>query len=317
MFPILKELSANAIGRVARARFRYSGALAERGNLPFSAFPPRLVRWLLSQVEPQVRQRRFIFVVSSGRAGSGFLAQLLATAPNAVAEHEPRPRMIASYLRMVETRPLRDSLERRQVKLLGIINRTAHLPHEVTYAETSHMFIKTFHDVVMPFFPNVDVIVLRRSLVRVLRSFIELGYFSDKNGHWRHWLHDPFGMNCVAEPVGRCPEMDQYDRCIAYLLDIEARAQGFRNLYPNARIHEVVLDTLVSPHGAKGLFDRLGLEWSAESERVCRTVANARKTAKKYLGLSASLEECQERLERYLQRARAAGCRIPALPIDV
>jgi len=53
------------------------------------------------------------------------------------------------------------------------------------------MFIKTYFDVIMNDFLNVDVIILRRDIASVLKSFIELGYFSKSNKMWPKWMHYP------------------------------------------------------------------------------------------------------------------------------
>ena len=154
-------------------------------NLPFSLLKVRPASELLMEkVRSRVENRRLIFAISSGRAGSGFLARLLASSPDVKAQHEPAPRMCGAYLKMAMRADLKASYEMRKVKVMAINLKLLFFSEHIAYAETNHMFIKTFFDVVMDYYRNVDVIVLRRPMHKVLKSFVELGYFSDKNSHW-------------------------------------------------------------------------------------------------------------------------------------
>jgi hypothetical protein len=175
------------------------------------------------------------------------------------------------------------------------------------------MFIKTFFDVTLDYYRNVDVVVLRRPMSKVLKSFVELGYFSERNSHWPLWMHDPNSHNCVAEPLGPMAEMDLYDRCIAYLLDIEARACKFRSSYKGVRAHEAHLDDITKVDGARELFSNLRIRWSGQSERVCMQVINARDIYKGIAENPVSLDLCKERIRTYVEKARQSGKFIPEI----
>jgi hypothetical protein len=283
-------------------------------NLPFSLMYGGLFSELLiEKIRAKVENRRLIFAISSGRAGSGFLAKLLGSSPDVRAEHEPIPRMCGTYLKMAMRADLSTSYEKRKAKLIALNARLLLLPETIVYAETNHMFIKTFFDVTLDYYRNVDVVVLRRPMSKVLKSFVELGYFSERNSHWPLWMHDPNSHNCVAEPLGPMAEMDLYDRCIAYLLDIEARACKFRSSYKGVRAHEAHLDDITKVDGARELFSNLRIRWSGQSERVCRQVINARDIYKGIAGNPVSLDLCKERIRTYVEKARQSGKFIPEI----
>lgn len=296
-----------------RAKLGLTRYFPNKDNLPFSLLSERLVEKRVQQSREKVADRRLIFTISPGRAGSEYLATLLDTAGNVAAFHEPLPRMNGRYLEMAMNRPLRESYGKRRIKLLGINHSLSRLHSNTVYAETSHMFIKSYHDVALEYYRNVDVIVLRRPMHKVLKSFIELGFFSESNPVSPRWMHDPGSANCVAEPLKPVEEMDQYEKCIAYLLDIEARAQDFNNSYPNVKTHDVMLESISGIAGAKQLFAALGAEWTSDSDSLYSKVVNRRTVYKTAIGGFCSEEYCRERIDRYVRQAKNAGISIPEI----
>ena len=131
---------------------------------------------------------RYLFCINAGRSGSNYLADLLSTAQDVAAFHEAEPTMHGEPLRRVSAAPLTSSYTERQVKLAGIARLLEERPWAQTYAETNHMFIKTYFDVVVDTLHGVEVIHLRRDPARVLKSFVELGYFSPLNHVWPDWM---------------------------------------------------------------------------------------------------------------------------------
>src|SRR5271163_992947 len=110
---------------------------------------------------------RYIFCINAGRSGSNYLAELLATAQGVAAFHEAEPWMHGAPLHRLNVEPLSSSYAERRVKLDGIARLLAERPWAGVYAETNHMFIKTFFDVVIDELANVEVIHLRRDPTRV------------------------------------------------------------------------------------------------------------------------------------------------------
>jgi hypothetical protein len=259
---------------IYRTKLAVSWHLPNKDNLPYSLLSERLVETRLQKLRGSVKKRRLIFTISPGRAGSEYLATLLNTANNVSAYHEPLPRMNGGYLEMAINRPLTESYRKRRIKLLGINHALSRLGRKTIYVETSHMFIKSFYDVVLDYYETVEVIILRRPLPEVLKSFIEMGFFSDINPASPRWMHDPGSANSAAEPLKPVDQMDQYEKCIAYLLDIEALAQAFSANYPHIKTHDITLKTITEIKGAIHLFQDLVAQWTGVSDWLYSSAVN-------------------------------------------
>jgi hypothetical protein len=260
-----------------------------------------------------VAERRLIFSINSGRAGSKYLSQLLSTGHHVKSFHEAEPKMSGAFISMINSEPFEVSREKRRVKseaIAGILRTGS--PDEI-YAETNHTFIKTFFDVVLEDFHNVDVIILRRELALVLKSFIELGYFSVLNPLGLDWMSSPNAATAALRAIAPDATLDQFDLCIAYLLDIEARAERFKVEYPSVRAHEVRLEQLNQTAYVADLFDRLDIIPTAATKELCGRITNERQPRKQNIGNPSTLEECRQRLAEYIRKAQERGITIPVI----
>ncbi|MGB7934241.1 MAG: hypothetical protein WCH04_18860 [Gammaproteobacteria bacterium] len=178
------------------------------------------------------------------------------------------------------------------------------------------MFIKTFHDVVMQQFGDypIKVIVLRRHLASALKSFITMGYFSDRNQAWPSWMHLPGTCGSEFQPPVLDRNPDQYELAIGYLIDIEARAQRFRQRYPFCEVHDVRLESLQDPSQVESFFRELQLEPGPQTLRVAGWPVNQRTRRKVEIGIKTTLEYCEQRIVEYLRVCREHGVRVPVLP---
>jgi hypothetical protein len=258
-----------------------------------------------------VAQRRLIFSINSGRSGSKYLAQLLATAHQVTSFHEAEPKMSGEFIDMINSKPMEASREKRRVKAAAIAEVLRGSGPEEIYAETNHTFITTFYDVVLEEFHNVDVINLRRGLALVLKSFIEMGYFSPLNPLSFAWMSSPNAITAALPAIGPDTTLDQFDRCIAYLLDIEARAERFRVNYSNVRTHDVRLEQLNEINFVENLFARLDLIPTAATRELCGLTSNERQRRKKQIANRTTIDQCQTRLTEYIRKAEAHGIKIP------
>lgn len=255
--------------------------------------------------------RRLIFCINSGRCGSKYLAELLGTAAGVRSFHEAPPAMSGHPLHLVNALPLSASRATRRVKADAIAEMLrAMAPHEI-YAETNHMFIKTFFDVVLADFPGSDVVLLRRSLPAVLKSFVEMGYFSPLNPVARDWMSSPNAATAALRPIGPDAALDPCDMAIAYLLDIEARAQRFIRDHPAVRVHETRLEHLLDPEAVAAFFRTLDLEPTERTRPFIGRIVNDRPHRKHRMNNPTTLDECRRRLHAYVARAIAAGIEIP------
>lgn len=139
--------------------------------------------------------RHLIFCVSPGRSGSKHLRNVLDAADNVRSFHEPQPAMTGSILQTVLIQGLRSQSfnDRSEVKLNAIRNELEGTIPGVAYAETSHMFVKTFSDVVLHGLgdiANITVVMLHRPLTRVLYSQLRLGWFAPGHSGYLVWYYD-------------------------------------------------------------------------------------------------------------------------------
>ena len=256
---------------------------------------------------------RLLFSINSGRSGSNYLTELLGTAEEVVSYHEAHPTMSAEYLTMVNKFEYQKSFFKRERKNYSIKEVLFQLPEDKIYCETNHMFIKTFFDVVIQEFPKVEVIILRRYLPKILKSFIELGYFSERNKHWKFWMSSPNASTAAIRCIDVDENLDQWDLSIAYLIDIEARAKRFQQEYPNIKTHEVRLESLNDFTNVKSLFKALNITPTETTKKLCGQQINQRKNAKKKYSSEqeVSYSYCQERIEKYIQKAQDLKIQIP------
>jgi hypothetical protein len=260
---------------------------------------------------PDVANRRLIFSINSGRSGSKYLSQLLATGRHVKSFHEAQPKMSGPFIEMINSEPFELSRDRRRVKSEAIAEIVRAGRRKEIYAETNHTFIKTFFDVVLEDFHNVDVIILRRELALVLKSFIELGYFSSLNPVAWNWMSSPNAVTAALPAIGPDATLDQFDLSIAYLLDIEARAERFKIHYPEVRTHDVRLEQLNRTSYVEELFHRLGITLTAATKELCGRVVNEKQPRKAHVANPTTVDECRRRLAEYIRKAKDQGIRVP------
>ena len=259
-----------------------------------------------------LKGKSLIFCASSGRVGTHYLAELLGSCDRVFAVHEAPPYMIGSHLKRVLREPLSDSYEQRRVKAAALRATLAGLPRGSVYAETNHMFVKTFHDVVINEFPpgSIQVVVLRRSLDRVLKSLLELGYFTGADTDWPLWMYVPEGAALLARPPRPIQQLDDVDRAIGYLFDIEARLQQFRTAYPGIKTVQAQLEEIQTEEGAAKLLRELGLQPSPATSAVIGKPTNERTTSRV---TEVDIDECRFRIRTYHSLCREAGVWAPDL----
>ncbi len=271
---------------------------------------------LLNQIHSnKILKHRLIFCINPGRSGSQYLSELLGTAEEVISYHEPNPPMTGDFLELINKYPYDNqrSLQIRRVKSRQIKNILRDFPEGKIYCETNHMFIKSFFDIVCRDLQKIDVIILRRHLPITLKSFIELGYFSYKHLNWPLWMSSPNAVTAAIQCIDKDENLDQYDLCIAYLIDIEARAIRFQKDYPSIPVHEIRLESLNNYVRVKELFDNLRITPTEKTESIYMKKINQRSNVKsKYHDSPIDINYCHERINRYISLANAQGIPIPS-----
>ena len=248
------------------------------------------------------RRPAYIFSVNPGRSGSEYLSTLFASVGGTLAFHEAEPTMSGPILESAMKEGLQRTRPARLVKIAEVRRLLAESGAS-TYVETNHMFAKTFFDVALEELPApaVAVVILRRPWANVMRSFLSLGYFTDRRPVWIDWMRVP-RREGAAEDVLH-PE-DPMRAAAEYLLKMERRSRDIQDWYPEITYVDCSLETLQSFEGVKALFDRLGLdaEGYGDLESLIGTRVNERLTKKRRLQVPVpSEQQCRDFLEDFLR----------------
>ena len=260
------------------------------------------------------RCRHLIFCVSPGRSGSKYLQAVLSTARNVYARHEPYPQMNGAILRQVVLEGRRsETLQNRTEMKLSAIRRVLEgaLPN-VVYAETSHMFIKTFADVILENlgdYPKISIIILHRPIKEILLSQLLLGWFSSNHSGRNVWYYDP-RLNHRSEQT--VPLSNATGTALnalgAYNADIHIRTSRLRALIKEKRqsgqwkqvqIHDVRLADIMphSPNSVSRFLRRVGLAVDRSKLSLLQNRdLNSRDIKKDRAGIAASMAD----ITRYL-----------------
>ncbi len=168
--------------------------------------------------------KRFIFTVTTGRTGTGYLANLLGIFPDTITYHEPAPAF---------------SICLRQAQAEGGIARAFLLEQKIPaicrmsirpiYIETTHLFCKGFLEpwLEMAELPAPDLILLERDLREVAASFLRLQTIPGKSPNGLKFLLAPWDKTCLTT-VKDWEGLNDYQLCYWYCLEMEERKKLYR-----------------------------------------------------------------------------------------
>jgi hypothetical protein len=281
MWPVLKS-----IDRQTNVEIEPSRALPHYTPIPMRPIGPRMV-----------------FSANSGRAGSGFLAKLLDASPSVVGGHERPPQMTGPWLRRVAFEPPHASFDARLVKVDALRGELGLMAGKHVYVDTSHMFVKTFADVVFEEFQHarLSVVALRRNIIDVAMSFYELDFFGPSEGQWHAWMIPPTAPES-AFPLAAEEITDQFDLIFGYLVDIENRTERLRQATPAVNWIDARLDEISTPLGATKLLEQLSLAPPENLEEVTAATTNSRGRRKRKLNQRVTRVFVEKRLSEFLDR---------------
>jgi hypothetical protein len=211
--------------------------------------------------------------------------------------------MTSGWLRRVAYLGADESFDSRRVKAVAIRSELAQMESGVTYADTSHMFVKTFADVVLNEFSHdsISVIALRRPLIETVRSFAELDEFGLSRLPWHDFLSVATAP-CVRFPL-RVDEIEnQFDLIFAYLVEMVMRSAEIRRSAPAVTWIEADLSTISTMSGAADLLARLGLEAPADLAELVESRPNQKRMEKAAVGPAVSTDLVEARLQHFCSR---------------
>ncbi len=159
--------------------------------------------------------KRLIFTICTGRCGTQLLAERLAEVPGVSSLHEGEPNFF-NILPKVRINPSEAVKFWKDVKL-PTINKT----NNPIYVETSHLFCKGFMEGLLEINIIPDIILLSRPHREVASSLYRLDCIPGRNEKGRGWLLSPDEFGVL--PVKNWQEMNNYQLCFWYCLEIERR----------------------------------------------------------------------------------------------
>lgn len=257
--------------------------------------------------------RHLIFCISPGRSGSKHLRNVLDAAEHVRSFHEPQPAMTGNVLQTVLMQGLRSQSfkDRSNMKLSAIRNEVEGTLPSVAYAETSHMFVKTFSDVVLQNLgdiANISIIVLHRPLAQVLYSQLRLGWFAPGHSGYLVWYYDVQDLHESERKYSTDMNLTTaLDRLIGYNADVIQRREELRQevdrmhgqgRWKNVQIVDVNLSDISSSNSVTQFLNKLGLR--ADQKRIQLLSAqddNDRELKKDRTGIDISLADVSRRLE--------------------
>lgn len=202
---------------------------------------------------------KYIFVASTGRCGTAYLAKLLNCAEGVVARHEPKPDMLGNPMRewnQGNFQPMRDLLPEKMEQIEK--DRKGKI-----YAETSNAFIKGFGQelleakLINP--ENMALIHVERN--NGLHNSLERANFG-RDDYWSIYPTDKMSV---------VPQSYVGHRSFWYPEEIQTRADKFYERFGTSGKMKYVkadLDSLNSLGGVLNLFKMLGLKYKPDLPEV-------------------------------------------------
>ncbi len=202
----------------------------------------------------QMREKRLIFTVTTGRSGTAYLTAVFNYMRDVTALHEPAP----EYVEV-----LREAQSDRRVAENFVIERK--IPAIVCeknpiYVETSHLICKGFLEIFLDLGLIPDLVIHRRPMRQISLSLLKMGTIPGRTEKaLRFYLH-PADLGVL--PLPGWEELSDYQLCYWYCLEIERRAQNYSALFHSkgARVVETTLAGLKTSQGLDDLLSGLDLK---------------------------------------------------------
>lgn len=263
-------------------------------------------------------QTRYVFCVNPGRSGSYFLSEVFGLLPGVCSVHEPE-HQFGKYAALkphnwnLRNQPLSESFKDRSVLKHWQIQDVLTSRNARTYVETNPLFGTLWHDVVLgqATTPDICVIVLRRNPVDVLKSLLDLGWYSARDGD--SWMLSAYSVNSLFEPPWQESEATAADLVIGHLINVELCAKkiaevcatrGFKLV--EARAQDLFSDL----YAIEDLVRKCGLPMGEENLIALSNLGKNKKNLKSKEG-NVSLSVCAKRFDDFLSACDAAVSGLP------
>lgn len=223
--------------------------------------------------------------------------------------------MTGVYLQQVILEGKREETfdQRARLKLEAIKKMLEGTPPNVAYAETSHMFVKTFSDVLLDKLGNVakvSVVFLHRPAKDTVWSQLRLGWFSDGHSGKNMWYYDVNDVHESEQQMSfKTNSSSAIDSLIGYNADVlqrgvelerEINRRRKKGEWKHVRVFESFLSSIsgTKQDGVLKLFRRLGLEADMDKLKLLNAQdTNSRDVKKDRYSMKSSPKDVEKRLD--------------------
>ncbi len=256
------------------------------------------------QISEQIRRKRLIFTVTTGRSGTAYLTAVFGYMKGVHAFHEPAPEYV-SCLRQVQSQPELARQFLLEEKLPAIAADTAKI-----YVETSHLFCKGFVEPLLELDIVPDLVIHRRPIRDISLSLYKMGTIPGRTSKALRFYLIPEDKSVL--PLNNWQELHDYQLCYWYCLEIERRARHYKELFRNrgGRVTETTLSGLKTAAGLKQLMKDLNLSLKFPSWlmmlrflRNSQFKVNESKVTKKDVTIPKQLDDLEQEVRHRIPSA--------------
>ncbi len=188
----------------------------------------------MENILDQVKSKKLIFTITTGRSGTKYLSYLLSLFPDFKSEHEAVP-AFHDYMREVLSGnydPKKFWIEKKLPYIAAL--------KENYYSDVSHVAAKGFLDSLLEFDLNTSFILLKRDNRSVAKSLLRLNTIPGKTELGLKYLVGPSDKNFL--PKLRANELSDYQLCYWYTKETEARMEHYKKVFIQKKINFVELE---------------------------------------------------------------------------
>lgn len=247
-----------------------------------------------SAILEQVRQKRLIFTVTTGRSGTAYLTAVFGYMKNVDAFHEPKPEYVEVLREVQSSKEIADRFVTER-KLPAIASTSSPV-----YVETSHLVCKGFLESFLDVGLVPDLVVHRRPMRDISLSLLKMGTIPGRTEKALRFYLQPSDPNVL--PLPGWEKLSDYQLCYWYCLEIERRAQEYSTLIRNkgGRVVETTLAGLKTTQGLNELLAGLELQFKFPAlvhrlrfKRNAQFKVNESRITKKKVAVPTNLDELE------------------------
>ena len=237
---------------------------------------------------------KMIFVVTTGRSGTGYLASLCSQLRGVHSSHEPDPNF-ADVMRQAQRDP-RLSEEFWISQKLPAVSSV----RNPIYLETSHLFCKGFFEPLVSLGHRPSIIFLRRNAREVAMSLCQMRTVPARTRKGLHYLLQPDDPSC--SPCEEWQSLSDYQLCYWYCLEIEKRQRVYADVSDKLSLRCLDLSFAKMVNGREDgrLLSFLGIGEEQKLIRDDRVFRNAKNKKKQKLPVIDFAFEEDEVRRRFL-----------------